>query len=104
VAGTIEAMENEKALYEVFNIGSRFEITVNDLAEKIRDIIGSKSKIVHVPYEEVFGPHFDDIQHRVPDITKAKELLGFEAKIDLDTGLKRTIEWARAHYVSAGNI
>jgi UDP-glucose 4-epimerase len=104
VAGTILAMERDEALGEVFNIGSPFEITINDLAVKIRNIVGSKSEITHVPYEDIYGPHFDDIQHRVPDTSKAREMLGFEAKVGLDQGLKRTIEWARAHYGVGGNI
>jgi UDP-glucose 4-epimerase len=104
VAGTIAAMERDEALGQVFNIGSIFEITINELAEKVRQIAGSESEIVHVPYEEIFGPHFSDVAHRVPDVTKAKELLGFEAGVNLDAGLKRTIEWARAHYLSAGNV
>jgi UDP-glucose 4-epimerase len=103
VNGTIAAMENDAAVGEVFNIGSTFAVTINELAEKVRGLAGSKSEIVHVSYEDVFGPNFSDIPHRVPDTSKAKELLGFEAKVDLDLGLKRTIEWARAHYASAEN-
>lgn len=103
VEGTIAAMERDEALGEVFNIGSRFAVTINELAEKVRGLAGSKSEIVHVPYEDVFGSHFSDIPHRVPDTKKAKELLGYDAQVDLDLGLKRTIEWARVHYISAGN-
>ncbi len=101
VDGSIAAMEKDEALGEVFNIGSTFETSINGLAEIIRELTGSKSEIIHVPYEKVFGPNFSDIPHRVPDITKAKRLLGFEARTGLEQGLKRTIEWARAHYVSA---
>lgn len=103
VAGTIAAIERDEAVSEVFNIGSTFAITINELAEKVRVLTGSKSEIVHVSYEDIFGQNFSDIPHRVPDTSKAKELLGFEAMIDLDLGLKRTIDWARTHYISAEN-
>jgi len=103
VAGTIASIDRDEAVGEVFNIGSTFAITINKLAEKVRVLTGAKSEIVHVSYEDVFGRNFSDIPHRMPDTKKAKELLGFEATIDLDLGLKRTIDWARTHYISAEN-
>ena len=102
VAGTIAAMEKDEAVGQVFNIGSQFEINIKSLAELIRDLTGSSSEITHKTYEEVFGKNFSDVQHRMPDISKAKELLGFEAGIDLESGLKRTIEWAKKNY-NSGN-
>ena len=94
VQGVLLCLEKKKAVGNVFNIGNpRGTITINDLAEKVVRLIGSKSKIVHVPKTYV------DVELRVPSIEKAKRILGYEPKVDLDEGLKRTIEWYRNQVV-----
>lgn len=81
----------KEAIGHVFNIGNpKGTITILSLAQKIVDICESKSKIVFVPKTYV------DVELRIPDIEKAKKILGYEPKIDLDEGIKRTIEWYRA--------
>ena len=87
VAGII-AMMNSK-YYEVFNIGNPYEMTVKELAETILKLTNSSSKIIFKPLPN------DDPQQRKPDITKAKEKLNWEPKIDLETGLNTTIEWIK---------
>ncbi len=87
VAGII-AMMNSK-YYEVFNIGNPYEMTVKELAETILKLTNSSSKIIFKPLPN------DDPQQRRPDITKAKEKLNWEPKIDLETGLNITIEWIK---------
>lgn len=83
-------LTRERAIGEVFNIGNpRGTITILSLAEKIKYLANSKSKIVHVPKSYV------DVELRIPSIEKARKILGFEPKIDLDEGIKRTIEWYR---------
>ena len=62
---------------EVFNIGSTHEISINDLAERIREQTGSSSDIVRIPYEEVYGPGFEDMRRRTPDLTKLRDTIGF---------------------------
>jgi dTDP-glucose 4,6-dehydratase len=69
------------------NIGNPFEMTVLEFAERIIKLTGSKSKIVYKPLPE------DDPQVRQPDITKARTILGWEPKVDLDAGLAKTIEY-----------
>jgi len=81
-------LTNERAIGEVFNIGNpKGTITILSLAEKIKYLANSKSKIIHVPKTYV------DVELRIPSIKKAQKILGFEPKVSLDEGLKRTIEW-----------
>jgi len=90
VQGVLLCLEKKEAVGNVFNIGNpRGTTTINDLAEKIVRLADSKSRIVHIPKTYV------DIELRMPSIEKAKELLGYMPKIDLNEGLKRTIAWYR---------
>ena len=95
VEGTILAATVREAAGQVFNIGSNRETTINELARMIRDLSGSSSEIVHVPYTSAYGPHFEETRRRVPDVTRAREVLGFEARTTLEEGLRRTLEWFR---------
>lgn len=67
----------------VFNIGSDQPIQIHALAELVRDTLGSRSTIVHVPYEEAFGKDFDDLRDRRPDISRLRSVVGFEPGIPL---------------------
>ena len=87
VAGIIAMMESNH--YEVFNIGNPYEMTVRELAETILKLTNSKSEIIYKPLPN------DDPQQRRPDISKAKEKLNWEPKVDLETGLNTTIEWIK---------
>lgn len=87
VAGII-AMMNSR-YYEVFNIGNPYEMTVEELAETILELTDSKSKIIYKPLPN------DDPKQRRPDITKAKDKLNWEPKVDLKTGLTFTIDWIK---------
>jgi UDP-glucose 4-epimerase len=100
---TIAAAESDEAVGDVFNIGSDHEITINRLAATIRDRLGSASPIVHVPYVEAYGPHFEDTRRRIPDTRKAKRVFGFEATVGLEDGLARTLRWCREHYGAAAS-
>jgi nucleoside-diphosphate-sugar epimerase len=87
VAGILAMMNSE--FYEVFNIGNPYEMTVKELAETILSLTDSKSKIIFKPLPN------DDPKQRKPDITKAKEKLNWEPKVDLETGLTHTIDWIK---------
>ena len=93
VDGIIACAEKEEANNQVFNIGNTFEITIKDLGTKIWNMIrpGSEPKVILTPYE-TFGK-YEDVRRRVPNIDKARSLLGFDPKVDLDEGLKTTILW-----------
>lgn len=93
VDGIIACAEKKEANNQVFNIGNTYEITIKDLAIKIWNMIRplSEPKLSFVPYE-TFGK-YEDVRRRVPNIDKARSLLGFEPRIDLDAGLRTTILW-----------
>ena len=91
VEGLLLALEHPKAVGESFNIGNaRSAVTVFDLAQRIKRISGCAGEIVFTPM------HYVDVELRIPNVHKAKELLGFEAKVELDEGIERTIAWYRS--------
>ena len=94
VDGIVKTIEMSEANNLVFNIGNTFEITIEDLAKLIWRLVrgeDDKPKIKLIPYE-TFGK-YEDVMRRIPDITRAREILGFEPKVDLEEGLRKTIEW-----------
>ncbi|MEV0170612.1 NAD-dependent epimerase/dehydratase family protein [Streptomyces sp. NPDC050803] len=68
----------------VFNLGSTEEVTVRELAERVLRVTGSRAPIVHVPYAQAYGPGFEDMERRMPDTTRARELIGFRPRTSLD--------------------
>lgn len=94
VDGIFRAMEKQEANNLVFNLGNTFEISIYELAVRIWKIIRGdedEPKIKFIPYE-TFGK-YEDVCRRIPNITRARTLLGFEPEIDLELGLRKTIEW-----------
>jgi UDP-glucose 4-epimerase len=98
IRGTILAAEHKNAVGHAFNIGNNKEITIRELAEIIIRLTGSSSTIENISYEQAYGESYEDTRRRVPAVTKAKELIDFEVQVDMETGLKNTIAWAREHY------
>ncbi len=86
----------EKGAGEVVNIGGTEEISIADLAQKIRDLAGSSSEIVFIPYDKAYGKDFEDMMRRVPSVEKLKSLIDFVPDTPLDDILRRTIEYFRA--------
>jgi UDP-glucose 4-epimerase len=80
-----------QAVGEVFNIGNTNEITMNALAELIKQMTGSKSDIVHIPYDQAYEQGFEDMPRRVPDISKIQRLIGYQPTVDLEQILERVI-------------
>jgi UDP-glucose 4-epimerase len=93
VAGTILAATQPEAAGRAFNIGSDREISIMALARKILALTGSPSEIRQVPYERAYGPNFEDTRRRVPDVSRARDVLGFEARTSLEEGLRQTLDW-----------
>ena len=90
VDGALLALEHANAVGESFNIGNaRSAVTIHELAQRIKHLAGSSGEITFQPL------HYTDVELRIPNVDKARELLGFEAKVDLDEGLERTIAWYR---------
>lgn len=85
VVGALSALlEEPGAVGEVFNVGSDREVTINRLAEMVRAAAGSSSEIRHIPYEDAYAEGFEDMQRRVPDISKLARTIGFAPSIPLE--------------------
>lgn len=93
VDGIIRAIENPAARNQVFNIGSTREITIEQLARLIWRLVrgDEEPKLKIIPYE-TFG-RYEDVRRRVPDISLAQSLLGYQPRVELETGLLATIRW-----------
>ena len=85
-------MDSDKTAGEVFNIGGKGEISILDLALKIIKAAGSSSEIDLIPYDQVFGKDFEDMQRRVPSTEKLRQFIGFEPTTDLDEILEKVIQ------------
>jgi UDP-glucose 4-epimerase len=103
VDGTVMAMENPKAIGEIINLGNTEEMSVIDSARLIHHIANTQKelKLKYIPFKEIFG-EYKDIMRRVPDLTKARKLLGYEVKYTLERAIQLTIEEARKH-ISEGD-
>jgi UDP-glucose 4-epimerase len=93
VRGTLLAGFTPEAEGQILNLGSTHETTIVELAELIKNAVGSSSPVNLTSYENYYGPGFEDTRRRVPDISRAHELLDWEPQVTLDEGLARTIEW-----------
>ena len=95
VQALIAIAEHPQAVGEVYNIGSDHEITMLELAERIKQLTESASNIVFVPYDQAYEAGFEDMMRRVPDISKIRALIGYNPKVDLDALLTSIIEYHR---------
>lgn len=77
----------------VINIGNNKQTSIRQIAEMVKAAANSASPIVTVPYEKAYGPGYEDMMRRQPDLTRAHRMLGYNPKVDLLTGLTRTIDW-----------
>jgi UDP-glucose 4-epimerase len=92
VRALIDLAEHPGAVGEVFNLGSQQEITIVELAHKVKELTGSDSEIVFVPYAKAYEEGFEDMQRRVPDIGKIQSLTGYQPSLTLERTLERVIE------------
>jgi len=90
VGALMRLMDDQKAVGEVFNVGSNQEITILDLAKKVKELTNSESEIVFVPYDEAYEEGFEDMPRRIPDISKVNALVGFRPQMSLE-GILRTV-------------
>jgi UDP-glucose 4-epimerase len=89
----VQLADHAAAVGQVFNIGSTQEISIRELAERVISLTGSRSEIVHVPYDEAYAPGFEDMQRRVPSIAKLAALIGYTPQYTLDDTLQRVIAY-----------
>jgi UDP-glucose 4-epimerase len=95
VRGMVALINEPRAIGQVFNIGNGHEISIGDLAAKIKSMTGSKSEIVTIPYDQAYEAGFEDMPRRVPDISRIRALVGYEPTVQLDETLRRVIEHFR---------
>ena len=95
VRGMIALSTEPKAVGHVFNLGNNQEITIQELADLIKTMTASPSKIITIPYEKAYESGFEDMPRRVPDLTKVKELINFEPRTQLRDTLSLIIESQR---------
>jgi UDP-glucose 4-epimerase len=92
VRALLGLIDHPDAIGEVFNVGSQQEISILDLAKKVKAKAKSASEIVFVPYEKAYEEGFEDMPRRIPDTSKIEKLVGFRPTVSLDAILERVIE------------
>lgn len=101
VGDVVEALvtlaSEPRAIGNVFNIGNTDEITIRDLAERVKSMTGSQSPIHLIPYDQAYEAGFEDMPRRVPDLSKLRDLIGYQPKVQLEEILRRVIEHVREH-------
>jgi len=102
VDGLIRLVEEPRAVGGVFNIGNANEISILDLAHRVKSLTGSASEIVLIPYVEAYEAGFEDMPRRVPDLTKIHELVGYAPTVELDEILRRVIAESRKSLLPQG--
>lgn len=100
VGALIKLMDHSDAVGQVFNIGSTEEISILQLAEKVKELTHSNSEIVFVPYDEAYEEGFEDMPRRVPDTSKINQLVGFKAEMNLEGILQSVISFHRGRPAS----
>jgi UDP-glucose 4-epimerase len=95
VAGLVSLLDQPAAVGDVFNVGAPHEITINDLARKVVQLTGSSSTITHTPYDQAYEPGFEDMERRVPDISKIGAFTGWAPTRSLDDTLVDVIRFER---------
>ncbi len=89
-------MDEPAAEGDVFNVGNEAEVSINDLAQKVKEMTGSDSEIEHIPYEKAYGPGFEDMERRCPNIDKIKNLVGFSPSYELEATIQSVIDYFKA--------
>ena len=97
VEALVRLAADKRAIGEVFNIGNMGEITIADLAARVKAMTGSCSPIHYIPYDQAYEEGFEDMPRRVPDISKIRAFVGYEPKVQLDEILRTVIEHMRAN-------
>jgi UDP-glucose 4-epimerase len=95
VRALIELMETDRSNGQVFNVGNPEEVSIRELAEKVIEKTGGKSRIDYVPYSEAYGPDFEDLERRVPDTKKLAGVIAWEKLASLDEILDNVIQTTR---------
>lgn len=95
VSGMVRLCDHPEAFGKVFNLGGNEEVSIRDLAERIINLAGSTSKLDFIPYDVAYEEGFEDMQRRVPDVTRAANLVGFAPSVGLDETIRLVISEQR---------
>ena len=95
VGALLKLVREPKAIGQVINIGNTQEVSILQLAERVRELSGSDSTIKFIPYDEAYESGFEDMPRRVPDLKRVKGLIGYETKNTLDDILVQVIDYFR---------
>jgi UDP-glucose 4-epimerase len=93
VGAIMRLMDEPPAEGEIYNVGNDQEVSINDLAQKVKEMTGSDSEIEHIPYEKAYGPGFEDMERRCPNISKLKAAIGFAPSYDLTSIIQSVIDY-----------
>jgi UDP-glucose 4-epimerase len=96
VVGLVKLVAEPRAVGQVFNIGNNEEVSILELAKRIRAATDSNSEIVLIPYDEAYEAGFEDMPRRVPDLKKIGDLVGYQPTLSLDEILRRVIAHMRS--------
>ena len=88
-------LQTDRSVGEIFNIGGTEQISIDALAQKIKQMTNSQSEIVYIPYEEAYAEGFEDMLRRMPDVSKLQRYIGFAPTTTLDAMLQDVIHWER---------
>jgi UDP-glucose 4-epimerase len=95
VDALVKLVQHPDAIGQVINIGNPQEVTIRQLAERVRELSGSSSPIKLIPYEEAYESGFEDMPRRVPDLSKAAAMIGYSPRLGLDEILVHVIDYFR---------
>lgn len=104
VEALIQLTREPRAVGEIFNIGSTEEVSITRLAHVVKEVTRSSSPIVYLPYEQVYEAGYEDMDHRVPDITKIRGLLGFSPRIPLAQIVREVADWLREDAAAVASL
>jgi UDP-glucose 4-epimerase len=102
VRGILLLANHSDAVGQVFNVGNDREITILGLAEQVRELTGSSSEIVFVPYEQAYEAGFEDMRRRIPDLAKVRRVAGYSPQVSLDETLRRIIDYETSRETADG--
>jgi UDP-glucose 4-epimerase len=103
VEALIKLMEHPEAVGQVFNIGSSEEVTILEVAQRVKELTHSSSEIIFVPYDEAYEEGFEDMPRRVPDISKVSKLVGFRPQMNLDGILETVVNYQNGRPQTVGD-
>jgi UDP-glucose 4-epimerase len=96
VGALVALLDHPEAVGDVFNVGATHELSMNELAERVIAASGSSSRIVHISYDEAYEEGFEDMERRVPDLSKIRALTGWEPALGMDRIIEDVIAFERA--------